>query len=140
MTQHIKWLAIPLLIGALTSVAPAAAQTMSFADAADALVAACGRDIETHCKNVNLGGGKMKACLNSPKVQAGCKSTAAQVFTSLEKRAQARIDVLTLCDADAARLCRGVQRGDGQVLECMILARRAVSPRCNQAITDAGYR
>ena len=94
MIKHFRWLAIPLLIGALTGVVPAAAQTMSFADAAEVLVAACGRDIETYCKNVNLGGGKMKACLNNPKVQAGCKTTAAQVFASLEQRAQARINVL----------------------------------------------
>ena len=129
-----------LLFALAMMTAPAAAQTMSFADAAEVLVAACGRDIDTYCKNVNLGGGKMKACLNNPKVQAGCKNTAAQVFASLEQRAQARINVLKLCERDAARLCQGVQRGDGQILECMILARRAVSASCNQGITDAGYR
>jgi hypothetical protein len=37
-------------------------------------------------------------------------------------------------------LCGSVQKGDGQILECMILAQRSVSAKCNQAITDAGYR
>ena len=136
------WLAVPIILAGLIFALPARAQTMSFADAAEVLVAACGADIDKYCKNVNLGGGKIKACLerNSAKVAAGCKSSAAQAFASLQRRAQARIDVLRVCDRDAARLCQGVQRGDGQILECMIMARRAVSPPCNQAITDAGYR
>src|SRR5258708_3492738 len=89
---------------------PARAQTMSFADAAEALVNACGKDIDAHCKNVNFGNGRMKACLSGPKISAGCKSTATQIFAGLQKRAQARVDVLRICDRDAARLCQGVQR------------------------------
>ena len=108
-----------LLFLALTVFAsPAAAQTMSFADAVDVLAAACGRDIDTYCKNVNLGNGRIKACLerNAAKIAPGCKTSAEQVFASVQKRAQARIDVLKICDPDMRRLCQGVQAGDRVVI------------------------
>jgi hypothetical protein len=121
---------------------PAAAQTMGFAEAADKLVAACGKDMDANCKGVNLGNGRMGACLskNRDRISTDCQQTYAAVFAGIERRAQARVAVLKICDVDMRRLCGGTVKGDGQVLECMLTASRAVSPKCSQAITDAGYR
>lgn len=131
---------LPLLAFLLST--PAAAQTMGFAEAAEKLVAACGHDIDANCKGVNLGNGRMGACLskNRDRISANCQQAYAAVFAGIERRAQARVAVLKICDVDARRLCGGVAKGDGQVLECMLTASRAVSPKCSQAITDAGYR
>lgn len=120
----------------------AKAQTMSFAEAADKLVAACGKDIDANCKGVNIGNGRMQACLskNRDSVSADCRDTYVVIFKGIEARAQARGAVLKACDADVRRLCGGVVKGDGQILECMLTASKAVSPRCNKAIADAGYR
>ena len=141
LTQ-IRYLAFsfPLLL-ILFSV-PAAAQTMGFAEAADKLVAACGDDIDANCKGVNLGNGRMSACLNKnrDRISANCQQTYAAVFAGIERRAQARTAVLKICDVDVRRLCGGVAKGDGQVLECMLTASKGISPKCSQAITDAGYR
>lgn len=120
----------------------ALAQSMSFEDAAKILLNSCGVDIGKYCRNVNLGAGRLRECLarNQAKVSGQCKADYSRVFASVQKRAQARVAVLKICDADARRLCDMVQKGDGQILECMLVAQRSVSPRCNQAITDAGYR
>ncbi len=135
------FLALLIALSLLSSLT-AQAQTMSFADAAEKFVAACGKDIDSHCKGVNLGGGKMKACLskNADTISARCKETYAEIFTGIEKRAKARVAVLKACDIDRRRLCGDIAKGDGQILECMLTASRAVTPKCNQAITDAGYR
>jgi hypothetical protein len=127
-------------LAALPSAAPA--QSMSFEDAAKVLLSSCGGDINKYCRNVNLGAGQMRNCLarNQAKVSGQCKADYSRVFAAVQKRAQARVAVLKICDADASRLCGMVQKGDGQILECMLTAQRGVSPRCNQAITDAGYR
>lgn len=131
--------AVLLCLGFAT---PGHSQTIGYAEATDMLASACGKDIETLCKGVNLGNGRIKACMqrNNARVSRTCRETAAKAFALIEKRAAARVAVLKLCDADAQRLCGGVQRGDGQILECMLLAQKAVTPRCNQAISDAGYR
>lgn len=125
----------------LTGASAASAQTMSFEQAAVALLNSCGKDINQYCKDVNLGSGQMRNCLNSnAKVSNACKAEWGRVADAVQKRAEARVNVLKVCSGDAQRLCGGVQAGDGQILDCMITARQSVSAKCNQAITDAGYR
>ena len=130
------------LVLSLIASSAASAQTMSFEDAIAILSSSCGKDINAYCRNVNLGGGRMKACLaqNSAKVSGQCKADFARVEAMVQKRADARVAVLKICDADARRFCGMVQKGDGQILDCMLTAQKGVSAKCNQAITDAGYR
>lgn len=132
------------LILLLLLAAPSAgsAQTMSFEDAISILSSSCGRDIDTYCKGVNLGGGRIKNCLarNQAKVSGQCWSDLIRVESLVQKRAEARVAVLKICDTDARRLCGAIQKGDGQILSCMLTAQKSVSAKCNQAITDAGYR
>jgi hypothetical protein len=131
-----------LLLPVFVQLDSAQAQTVSYAEAADRLAAACGKDIDEYCRGVNLGSGRMKNCLsqNRDSLSADCKETYTQIFTLIEKRAQARTAVLKLCDVEIRKLCSGVAKGDGQVLECILTASIGVSRKCNQAITDAGFR
>lgn len=117
------------------------AQTMSFENAARTLLDSCGKDIQKYCRTVNLGSGRMRNCLlGTSSVSAGCKTAYAEVSIGIRKRADARVAVRKLCDADARRLCGLVQLGDGQLLECLLRSYRGISAKCSQAITDAGYR
>ena len=131
---------VVLLLFAASSAA--SAQTMSFEAAIAILSSSCGKDIDAYCKGVNLGAGRIKNCLarNQAKVSAQCQSDFARVEGLVQKRADARIAVLKICDADIRKLCGMVQAGDGQILDCMLTAQKGTSPKCNQAITDAGYR
>lgn len=125
----------------LMALPTAGAQTMSFEQAAKLLLNRCGSDISKYCGKVNLGDGRMQNCLlNTAGVSAGCKTEYARVVTGIQKRAEARVAVRRICDADARRLCGSVELGDGHLLECLLASTRAISPGCSQAITDAGYR
>ncbi len=125
----------------LTGVSAANAQTLSFEEAAKLLLRSCGKDISRYCSKVNLGDGRMQSCLlNTAGVSAGCRTEYARVVAGVKKRAEARIAVRRICDADARRLCGSVQLGDGHLLECLLASTRGISPQCSQAITDAGYR
>lgn len=129
--------ALATLLGAAT----ASAQTVSYAQAFDQLAAGCGADINKFCSKVNLGGGRIGACLNqnAAKVSARCRTTWTEVRASLDRRAGARGAVVQACDADRRRFCPDVVAGDANLIDCLALARRRVSASCNQAITDAGY-
>jgi len=117
------------------------AQTMSFEDAITIVSSSCGKDIDTYCKGINLGAGRLKNCLaGNAKVSGQCKSDLTRVEGLVQKRAEARVNVLKICDIDARKLCGMVQKGDGQILDCMLTAQKGTSAKCNQAITDAGYR
>jgi hypothetical protein len=131
-----------VFIGLMGAANVSVAQTIGYADAIDRLAVACGKDIQTYCKGLNLGNNRIRNCLtaNDAKVSAQCKSGYANAYAMLEKRAAAQASVAKICDRDIQRLCSGVQAGDGNVLECILRAQRTVSAQCNQAVTDAGYR
>jgi hypothetical protein len=122
----------------------ASAQTISYGEAMDQLIGACGADVDKYCKDVRLGGSRIQTCLaeNSAKISPQCKTTFGAVFELLTKRAQAQAAAPELCKSEAARLCENFREGRGRVLRCLIRPETAknVSKKCNQAITDAGWR
>jgi hypothetical protein len=131
--------ALLFLIG---TIGASTAQTLSFADAIDQLAAACRTDLQKYCKGVELGGGHLKACLDAHQsvVSARCQQTRAQVYASISRRISAQRNMADICSADIARLC-GVSPVDGNLVTCLLsTAPAAISPQCNQAFTDSGWR
>jgi hypothetical protein len=117
------------------------AETISFADAVTTLATDCGNDIKKHCTGLNLGGGKIRACLeqNSAKVSANCTATLAIVTDSIKQRLAAQSSFAKVCEHDAAQYCSGV-KGEGNLLSCLVKAKRVKESQCGQVITDAGWR
>ena len=128
----------------LSAATGASAQTISYGEAVGQLTAACGADIEKHCKGVKPGGGRMDACLakNSGKISGACNNTYKAALASLQKRHQAQQAAPQLCAAEIKRLCSNFRQGNARILRCLIRQDnvKKVSNKCNQAITDAGWR
>ncbi|MBA5778793.1 hypothetical protein H2509_16835 [Stappia sp. F7233] len=129
-------------VAAGLGVGAASAETIGFAEAIKILGASCGADIEKYCKNVNLGGGRIQQCLveNEAKVSAQCKTDYAGVFALLQQRFAAQAAVEKVCNRDTQQYCKLTKPGKGNILKCLLKAEPSVSAKCNQAITDAGYR
>ena len=119
----------------------AAAQTIGYADAIRVLSNSCGKDIDKHCAKVRLGNNRIADCLaaNESKISDGCKRDYRNVYLSLEKRYAAQQSAADICSADINRLCQGIRRAKGYVLRCLLTKRR-LSKKCDQVITDAGWR
>jgi OmpA-OmpF porin, OOP family len=117
------------------------AQTIGYAEAVGRVATSCGADIDKFCKKSDLGGGRVQQCLdqNQASVSPQCKVTVVELAALLKKRALARASVARICDADIRRLCAGIQSGDGNLMECFYKARRNVSAKCQQAVSDAGF-
>jgi hypothetical protein len=125
----------------LAAVFPANAQTMSYADAISQLAMACRNDIAKYCKGVPLGP-RLKTCFdtNEARMSPQCQQTRGVVYTSIVRRATAQRDIGDICSADITRLC-GTTRAGESLLACLLVASPAViSPQCNQAFTDTGWR
>ncbi len=135
---HVGLIVIALCVSSLES---ASAQSIGYAEAVDRLAVSCKADIEKFCKKVGLGGGRVQQCLeqSAAGVSAGCKSSAGELRTLLQTRAQARAVVMRTCDSDIRRLCAGIQQGDGNLMECFYKARRNVSAPCQKVVADAGF-
>jgi hypothetical protein len=142
MSEFTKFLTAALF--AVLSASSVSAQRISYGEAMDQLIGACGADVDKYCKDVRLGGARIQICLseNSSKISPQCKATFATVFESLTKRAQAQAAAPVLCKAEADRLCENFREGRGRILRCLIRPEVAknVAKQCNQAITDAGWR
>ncbi|MDH3580213.1 MAG: cysteine rich repeat-containing protein [Hyphomicrobiales bacterium] len=123
---------------------PTVAQTIGYGEAIRGLTAACGADIEKHCKGIKPGGGAISVCLarNSSAISNGCAATFEAAFALLSRRAAAQDAAPQICAADAKRLCSNFRQGGARILRCLIRRDniRKVSNQCNQAITDAGWR
>lgn len=119
----------------------ASAQTITFADAFDKLDKACEADIVRHCGDVQLGGGRVKACLdaNRSKNSATCNATADEVFGQLAKRQAAQAAVPKVCEHDVRQYCAQVKPGDGYRIQCLVRSTKVVSRACQQIIVDAGW-
>jgi hypothetical protein len=131
-------LGLMCLIAALGA---ASAQTMSYADAISQLAAGCRNDIAKYCRGVPLGP-RLKACFdaNQAAMSPQCQQTRDTVYSSIARRAAAQRNMGDICSADIARLC-GTSHADAHLIECLLSASpAAISPQCNQAFTDTGWR
>src|SRR5579863_879554 len=132
-------LILSFLIGGICT---AAAQTLSYADAVDQLAAACRTDLAKYCRGVELGNGRLRACLDAHRnvVSPRCQQTRSTVYASIARRVAAQRDVGQICDAYIERLC-GTSHADAHLVECLLsVSPAAMSPACNQAFTDTGWR
>lgn len=116
-------------------------QTVSFADAASMLARDCGADIKRHCKGLNLGNNAIRNCLegNQAQVSPACTATMAEVTASIERRLAAQASVMKICSGNAKTYCKGVV-GEAHILRCLVKTEKIDSGKCNQAITDSGWR
>jgi hypothetical protein len=132
------WLAFSV---GLAAAFPAKAQTMSYADAIGQLASACRNDIAKFCRGVPLGP-RLKTCFdtNEARMSPQCQQTRGAVYVSISKRAAAQRDIGDICSADINRLCGTTRAGDS-LLACLLSSSpAAISPQCNQAFTDTGWR
>jgi hypothetical protein len=130
------------LIALLALTTAGRTDTISYANAVTQLATDCGADIKKLCKGLNLGNNRIGDCLSQKAAQVSpqCSSSLSIVLTSIQKRLQAQVAVTKVCRDDAARRCEGIVPGEGHLLSCLLKAKNVVSKKCNQAITDAGWR
>jgi hypothetical protein len=125
----------------LSGIGAASAQTMSYADAISQLSMACSGDIARYCRGIPLSGA-LKDCLDghASVLSPRCGQTRATVYDSIGRRAAAQRNIGNICDADIERLC-GTSHADAHLVECLqATSPTAISPPCNQAFTDTGWR
>lgn len=135
---------VAIVLCILSGTSAGSGQTVGYGDAMGILIQACGADVEKHCADVRLGGGRLEACLqrNASALSPQCVTTYNQVIASLQQRAAAQAAAPQICAADMHRLCQDFREGDARMLRCLLRPdnTRRVSGDCNQAITDAGWR
>src|SRR5689334_25285713 len=130
-----------LFVLALAAPSLAAAETMSFGDAAAMLAKSCSAEISANCRGVNLDADRLKECLsrNQDVASPQCKANFLVPFDQIQKRIAARVTVAGACRLEIIKLCHGSTKETSKSVPCLLTA-KGVSRNCTQATIDAGYR
>jgi len=102
----------------------------------------CKTEIETYCKTVTPGEGRILACLYAygDKLSGKCEYALYDAAARLERAVAALTYVAKECEADLAANCAGVKAGEGRLLQCLEKNEAKVSQRCKGAIKEVGLK
>jgi hypothetical protein len=100
----------------------------------------CKTEIETYCKDVTPGEGRILACLyaHQDKLSGKCEYALYDAGARLERAVAALTYLANECAADLAEHCSGVEAGEGRLLECLKANEAKLSDRCKGAFKDVG--
>ena len=104
----------------------------------------CQPDIQKFCKDIKVGGGRIRDCLKShaSELSAGCKqmmdsnqgifSQQAAGGGARQRRAQG---VLEACKTDLEKHCKGVQPGGGRLRVCLEKHQSELTDACKKTVS-----
>ena len=100
----------------------------------------CKAELESHCKQVTPGEGRLLACLYAfqDKLSGRCEYALYDASARLERAVAALSYAATECREDIEKHCSGVEPGEGRIAGCLKKKGSSLSKRCNQAVKDVG--
>ena len=86
---------------------------------------ACKADIETFCKDIKPGGGRLWACIksNEDRISQECWDHIAMIREKTKEFIQA-------CKDDSKKFCEGIPRGKGRIASCLKSHKEELSNTC----------
>jgi len=127
-----------------TGAALALGATAAFAveDIVESARVGCKTEIDTLCKDVTPGEGRVLQCLSAhqDKLSGRCVYALADGSLQLDRLALALKYIVVECKADADKHCADVKLGDGRVAECLKKNQATLDPKCTQAMKDTNMQ
>ena len=98
----------------------------------------CKQEIETYCKGVTPGEGRVLACLYAyqDKLSSRCEYALYDAAAQLERVVAALTYLANECRDDLKAFCSDVKPGEGRLIQCIDKNKEQISSRCKQAIKD----
>ena len=111
-------------------------------DVVDIVAQGCKTEIETHCKDVKVGQGRVLACLYAynDRLSSRCEYALYDAAVLLQRQIAALTYLANECRDDLKTFCSGVKAGEGRILECMKKNQAVLSPRCTEAFKDVSTK
>lgn len=97
---------------------------------ADEAGKACGADYQKFCAEVKPGEGRIGKCLQEHKDEL---SQSCRAFFQDATRTIIR-EFIAACQTDVANNCKGVQPGEGRILNCLRAHQENISGQCGNVI------
>ncbi len=131
---------IVMMVGVATLFAVARMAAGAQESLTDQVKEGCKAELESHCKEVTPGEGRLLACLYAyeDKLSQRCDYALYDASMRLERAVNALAHGATECKGDIQKHCAGVQAGEGRILDCLKKHEDKLSKRCLQAKKDIG--
>jgi hypothetical protein len=102
----------------------------------------CNTELARFCAEVTPGEGRLLACLyaHGDKLSGQCDYALYDAAVRLERAISAITYVASECRAELETHCAGVDVGEGRVAQCLKDHASALSPACDQALTEVGAK
>ena len=102
----------------------------------------CKKELDTYCKNVTPGEGRVLACLYAfeDKLSDRCEYALYDAAAQLEQAVAALKYAAVQCKDDLKAFCSNVEPGEGRLLQCIDKNSAKVSANCKQALKDTGLK
>jgi len=102
----------------------------------------CKAELESYCKGVTPGEGRVLACLyaHEDKLSAKCEFALFDAAVLLERAVSALAYTAYECEDDLEKYCADVPVGEGRLLDCITKNKKKVSKRCLDALIETGLK
>jgi len=102
----------------------------------------CQKELETFCKDVTPGEGRVLACLYAfgDKLSSKCEYALYDAAAQLERFVAGITYLANECLDDVEKFCPNVPMGEDRILTCLDRNEAKVSSRCKQALKDLGLK
>jgi hypothetical protein len=107
-----------------------------------AVLKACKTEIDSYCKNVTLGEGRLLACFyaHEDKLSGECSFTLYKAASVLEQLAAAFTYVAQSCELDIKTFCSNVKPGEGRIVGCLKKNSSSISAQCTKALDEVNAK
>lgn len=128
------------LVFAMVTSALALGSTVAFAaeDIVDSARVACQKDIDSFCKDVTRGEGRILQCLSAhqDKISGRCGYALDDASIQLQRVSLAIKYVASECKADLEKHCADIAVGDGRIAQCLKKNDATLAADCKQSLKD----
>lgn len=126
----------------LTVVLLSAMPALAAENLVQTVVDGCKTELESYCKDVTPGEGRILACLYShqDKLSGKCEYALYDAAAQLEHAVNALVYLVNECADDLDQYCAAVEAGEGRLLDCIEKNDKKVSNRCKEALKQVGLR
>ena len=98
----------------------------------------CSKEVETYCKNVTPGNGRLLSCLYAyeDKISTQCEMALCDAVPALERALTTLSYLAGECRDDLKKYCSDVKPGQGRLINCLDKKKDVLSDRCKTAFDE----
>lgn len=139
MHEKLNSLRLATLAGSIIALVLAAAPASAQQSIVDAVKQGCAKELQTYCKDVTAGEGRIASCLYAyeDKLSLGCAVAVYNGILDLEEANESLRVYAKQCSSDLLQYCSTAVPGGGRLYGCLVKNKATLTQECSGAVKKA---